>query len=127
MRTRLLVPLEIMTGLAGLAGGLLLAIAPDGSLLQANPAVLTATPFPDWRWPGVLLAVLVGDGFLVSGGWQWRDGWHARELSMTAGAGLVLFEAVEALWIGFQPLQVLFILIGLAIIMLGHLTRPGVP
>ena len=118
MRARLLVPLVVMTGVAGLAGGLLLALAPDGSLLRADPAVLAGTPFPDWRWPGVLLAVLVGGGFLVSGGWLWRDGGHAREVSMAAGAGLVLFEVVEALWIGLQPLQVLFTVIGLAIIVL---------
>ena len=118
MRTRLLVPLEIMAGAAGLTGGLLLALAPDGSLLQADPTVLTRTPFPDWRWPGVLLAVLVGGGFLISGGWQWHGGRHARELSMTAGAGLVLFEVAEMGWIGFQPLQALFTLVGLVIIFL---------
>lgn len=118
MKARLLVPLEIMTGAAGLAGGLLLAIAPGGSLLRADPAVLAGTPFPDWRWPGVLLAVLVGGGFLVSGGWQWHGGRHAHELSMTAGAGLVLFEVAEMGWIGFQLLQVLFTLVGLVIIVL---------
>ncbi len=120
MRARLLVPLELVTGVAGLAGGLLLALAPDGSLLGADPGVLAGSPFTDWRWPGVLLAALVGGGFLVSAGWQGRHGGHARELSMAAGAGLVLFEAVEVAWIGFQPLQVLFILVGLAVVALAY-------
>ena len=122
MRAHLLVALEAVTGVAGLAGGLVLAIAPDGSLLHADPAVLAGTPFPDWRWPGVLLAVLVGVGFLASAGWQWRGGWHACELSVVARAGLVLFEAIELAMIGFQPLQLLFTLVGLTIIALGSRT-----
>jgi hypothetical protein len=57
---RALVTLELVTGAAALAGGVLLAAAPDGSLLRADPAVLGGTPFSDWRVPGVLLAGLVG-------------------------------------------------------------------
>lgn len=62
---RALVTLELMTGAAGLAGGVLLAASPDGSLLRADPAVLAGTPFSDWRVPGVLLA---GGGFLLGSG-----------------------------------------------------------
>lgn len=112
---RVLVGLELVTGTAGLAGGILLAIAPDGSLLRADPAVLAGSPFADWRVPGVLLAVLVGGGFLPAGGWQWRNGWHARELSLLAGAGLIAFEASELAWIGFQPLEAVFAVAGLSV------------
>jgi hypothetical protein len=62
-----LLALELVTGIAGLAGGVLLAVAPDGSLLRADPATLAGSPFSDWRVPGVLLAGLVGGGFLVAG------------------------------------------------------------
>src|SRR6266496_492408 len=58
---RALVTLELVTGAAGLAGGVLLAAAPDGSLLRADPAVLAGTPFSDWRVPVVLLAGVAGD------------------------------------------------------------------
>jgi hypothetical protein len=44
---RALVTLELVTGAAGLAGGVLLAAAPDGSLLRADLAVLAGTPFSD--------------------------------------------------------------------------------
>ncbi len=64
---RALVALELITGVTGLAGGVLLAAAPDGSLLKADPATLTGSPFSDWRVPGVLLAGLVGGGFLLAG------------------------------------------------------------
>ena len=113
---RALITLELVTGAAGLAGGVLLAAAPDGSLLRADPAVLAGTPFSDWRVPGVLLAGLVGGGFLLAGWWQWRGHRYARELSMAAGAGLVCFEAAELGWIGFQPLEAVFAAVGLSII-----------
>jgi hypothetical protein len=116
MGQRALVTLELVTGAAGLAGGVLLAAVPDGSLLRADPAALAGTPFSDWRVPGVLLAGLVGGGFLPAGWWQWRGHRHARGLSMAAGAGLVGFEAAELAWIGFQPLEALFAAVGVIVI-----------
>lgn len=123
MARRALVTLELVTGAAGLAGGVLLAAAPDGSLLRAD---LAGTPFSDWRVPGVLLAGLVGGGFLLAGWWQWRGGRHARELSMAAGSGLVCFEAAELAWIGFQPLEAVFAAVGVIVLGLAwHLPRTG--
>ena len=113
---RALAALEFVTGAAGVVGGVLLVAAPDGSLLRADPSVLAGTPFGDWRVPGVLLAVLVGGGFLVAGWWQWCDYRYARELSLLAGAGLIGFEVAELAWIGFQPLEVLFVFVGLVIV-----------
>jgi hypothetical protein len=123
---RALVTLELVTGAAGLAGGVLLAASPDGSLLRADPAGLADTPFSDWRVPGVLLAGLVGGGFLLAGWWQWRGHRYARELSMIAGAGLVFFEVAELGWIGFQPLEAVFAAVGVSIIGLAwRLPRTG--
>jgi hypothetical protein len=84
-----LIGLELLTGSTAVLGGVLLAAKPDGSLLQADAAALATTPFQTWRLPGILLATLVGGGFLTAGVWQWRGGWHARELSIIAGVGLV--------------------------------------
>jgi peptidoglycan/LPS O-acetylase OafA/YrhL len=109
---------ELVTGAAALAGGALLAAVPDGSLLRADPKVLDGTPFTDWRVPGLLLAALVGGGFLVAGYRQWREGRHARGLSVLAGAGLIAFEAAEVAWIGFQPLEAVFAAVGAIVIAL---------
>ena len=76
---------------------------------------------------GLLLAVLVGGGYLVTGWWQRADRWHARELSVFAGAGLVAFEAVELAWIGFQPLEVICAGIGVTVIVLAWRTRTSQP
>jgi len=121
---RILAILELVTGAAALVGGVLLAAVPDGSLLRADPRALTGTPFVDWRVPGLLLATLVGGGFLLAGYWQWRNRWHARALSMFAGAGLIAFEAAEVAWIGFQPLQTVFAAVGAIVIVLA-LHNPG--
>jgi len=117
-KERVLVGLEMATGVAAVIGGVLLAAAPDGSLLSADVAALEGSPFADWRLPGLLLGGLVGAGFLVAGTWQWRDGWHARELSMLAGCGLVTFEVTEVAWIGPQPLEGVFGLVGAAVLTL---------
>jgi hypothetical protein len=122
---RILVTLELVTGVTGLAGGVLLAAAPDGSLLRTDPATLAGSPFTDWSAPGVLLAGLVGGGFLLAGWRQWRGRGHARELSMTAGAGLGCFEAAELAWLGFQPLEAVFAVAGVIVVLLAWSTpRP---
>lgn len=115
---RVLIGMELITGAAGLAGGLLLALRPDGSLLRAQMSALDNAPFTDWRLPGFLLALLVGVGFMGTGWWQWRRGPFARGLSMSAGAGLVLFEACELVWIGPHPLEAVFAAVGLGVLML---------
>jgi len=122
-RRRVLAGIELFTGVAGLAGGLLLAAAPDGSLLNADPAVLVDSPFTDWRAPGILLASLVGGGYLVTSVWQWRAGRGARWLSALAGIGLVAFEGAELIWLGFQPLEAVFAIIGTTVTALA-LTGP---
>jgi hypothetical protein len=119
---RVLVALELVTGVTGLVGGVLLAAAPDGSLLRADPATLAGSPFSDWRVPGVLLAGMVGGGFLVAGWRQWRGHRCARELSMAAGAGLVCFEAAELAWLGFQPLEAVFAVVGVTVVALAWRT-----
>lgn len=45
------------TAVFAVVGGVLLMVAPDGSLLQAAPAALAHSPFSTWRVPGLLLLV----------------------------------------------------------------------
>jgi len=96
-------------------GGVLLAVRPDGSLLMAETSALSGTPFADWRIPGVLLAGLVGGGGIVAGLSVLAQRLQARQLSVLFGVGLVAFEVVEASWIGFQPLELVFGAIGVGI------------
>lgn len=114
-RERALIGIELFTGLSALAGGGLLTIRPDGSLLQAEVSALDGSPFADWRIPGILLVVLVGASFVLAALWLWKGGRHARELSIAAGLGLVVFEATEFVWVGFQPLEAVFAVVGMLV------------
>ena len=61
-----LLSLVVLTAVAGLAGGLLLVVGPDGHLLGMTPTLLSGTPFDDWLVPGLALGGLVGGGFSVT-------------------------------------------------------------
>lgn len=123
---RRLALLELATGGAAIAGGMLLTIKPDGTLLSADPSVLTGSPFTDWRLPGVLLASLVGLGFVAAGACQLTGARHARDLSIIAGMGLIGFECVELIWLGFQPLEAVFAAVG-GIVLVGASRQGGRP
>jgi hypothetical protein len=112
---RILVTAELLTGGSALLCGGLLAIRPDGSLLGLPTSVLDEGPFTDWRLPGLLLGGLVGAGYLTAGTWEQRRYQGSRELSVFAGLGLICFEAVEWRWLGFHPLQAVFMAVGAAV------------
>lgn len=126
LRHRWLVGLELATGAAALIGGVLLVAKPDGSLIKARLSALEGSPFSDWRVPGMLLAVLVGGGWLTSGVWELKRGRHADALSAIAGAGLVAFEGVELRWIGAQPLEAVFGAVGATVLALAVAERNSV-
>lgn len=120
---RVLSRVELATGASALVCGGLLVVRPDGSALALPLQVLDGTPFADWRMPGLLLAGLVGGGYLVAGTWERRRWSHRRGLSVLAGTGLVLFEAVEWSWLGFHPLQAIFMGVGATVVALA--VTPG--
>jgi hypothetical protein len=113
---RVLVAVELLTGGSALLCGALLALRPDGSLLGLPVRVLAGGPFSDWRLPGLLLGGLVGVGYLVAGILERGRYRWSGQLSVLAGAGLVVFEAVEWRWLGFHPLQAVFMVVGAAVV-----------
>lgn len=115
---RALVATELATGGSALLCAGLLVVRPDGSLMGLPTRVLERGPFTDWRLPGLLLGGFVGLGYLAAGGWE-RGGYPgAREVSVLAGVGLVAFEAVEWRWLGFHPLQAVFMGVGTTVVAL---------
>lgn len=120
---RALIGVELFTGVTGAAGGLLLVARPDGSFLMAELSALSGTPFTEWRLPGVFLVTLVGGGALLAACCLVQRAPRAPELSLVYGLGLLAFEVVEWIWIGFQPLQAVFALVALVIAILSWRLR----
>jgi hypothetical protein len=116
------VGLEHFTRAAVVEGRLLVA-RPAGFLLHADRAVLLGSPFTDRRAPGLLLAGLVGGGWLVAGPFPRSGGWYARRLSMLVGLGLETFEAAMLAWIGFQSLEAVFAGVGVLVFALAARSR----
>jgi hypothetical protein len=112
---RSLVAAELLTGASALVCGGLLALRPDGSLLGLPVRVLAGGPFSDWRLPGVLLGGLVGVGYLGTGALERGRYRWSGQLSVLAGAGLIAFEVVEWRWLGFHPLQAVFMVVGVGV------------
>ena len=123
MRRNLLLAIQAFVGLTAVAGGVLLAAAPDGQLLAADPAALEGTPFTDYRVPGVLLALLVGGGGLVAAVLTARKAPYARAGALLYATGVVAFVGVECSLIGWQPLQGVIGTLGLAMLMLALTSR----
>ena len=56
----ILAVLMVIMGLMAIAGGGLLSIKPDGSLMKIPVSDLSQTPFPDFLIPGLMLLILIG-------------------------------------------------------------------
>lgn len=126
MRTRLLFGIEAFLGVTAVAGGVLLAAAPDGRLLAADAAVLSRTPFADYRAPGILLALLVGAGGLAAAALTRFHPTQARACTVVYATGVIAFEGVEYSLIGWQPLQAVVVALGLTILLLALTDRESV-
>ena len=126
MRRKLLQGIEAVVGVSGVAGGVLLALSPDGRLLGMDQTLLKGTAFSDYLVPGLLLALLVGVGGLVGAVLTHRNARHWRTFTAAYGAGVVLFEIVEVPFIGWSPLQAILGCLGVAMLLLALTARlPG--
>lgn len=111
-REKILIAIEAFCGLGALAGGVALMVRPDGAVLHMPASYLAGSPFADYLVPGLLLAVFVGAGMLGAALLLIRCWRYGREAAIVPGAALVIFEIVEFSVIGFNPLQVLFGVLG---------------
>ena len=125
-KTKTLTGIQAFVGITAVAGGVGLAAAPDGHLLAADPAVLTNTPFSDFLVPGLLLATFVGVGGLLAAAMTWRKWRHAGAAGLGYAAGLLSFEVVEYLLLGWQPLQAFEAILALAMFALVLSSSPTI-
>lgn len=116
LRKSLLIGIQAFVGVAAVVGGALLAAAPDGRLLAADPSLLRSTPFADYFMPGLLLGAVVGIGGLGGAALTVRAAQLARLYTALYATGVIAFEGVEYALIGWQPLQAVVAVLGVAML-----------
>lgn len=117
----LIMGLLLFQGLSGLAGGFGLASDPTGASLQIPASWLEGSPFNDYLVPGLILLVILGIfplvvlyGLWSNSNWSWFG-------VFGVGAALVIWIGIEISVIGYHsrpPLQAIYSLIGIAILVL---------
>lgn len=132
----LLFILLFLLAVNGLAGGGLLILKPDGSLLQLDPAWINNTPFKDYRLPGLMLLVFNGVfpmlallGLLFRPTWNfnlfniYKDRYWAWSWSLFSGIILIIWITVQQLLTRYFWLQPLLSILGLLIIICTMMPR----
>ncbi len=128
LSTWMLTGLLLFQGLSGLAGGWGLTFDPTGSDVGLDPALIEGSPFHDFFVPGVVLLVVLGVVPVVVAVGVWRRAPWARPASWLVGLALLGWLTVEILVVGYiarPPLQLVYGLVGLAIVLTAVLPPAG--
>lgn len=116
--------LQCFIGLSGIAGGVGLVSAPDGTRLGFALEWLNNAPFADYLIPGLFLLVIVGIGTIVAGLATFLRYRNTGELAVLFGAIMMLWIALQVWWIDLTSrLQPLFFTLGFFELTLGFLIR----
>ncbi|MCW5899301.1 MAG: hypothetical protein KIT10_08510 [Flavobacteriales bacterium] len=124
MERWILFALLLFNGLTAVVAGAMLSYAPDGSLLELPLAWLDHSPFRSYRIPGLLLFSVIGLGSLVAAALVWRRHGRTGRFAQVAGSALVIWIVTQMIMLrSVLPIQLLYLGIGMAIIVLGERTR----
>lgn len=85
----------VFLGLGALAGGLALAIEPDGSVMHFDVALLAGSPFMDFFLPGLILGGLFGLGSFIVAAMGLRHARLAPFLAFGIGCAQMIWIVVE--------------------------------
>lgn len=118
-----LLALLLVQGVGGIAGGLSLALRPDGSIMRMPVSYLDGSPFPDYLVPGLILLLVLGVLPLVVAVGLWKERRWAWYGSVVVGCGLMIWILVEMTIIPYDILQIVFGGVGVLIFVVS-LLRP---
>ncbi|MBK7231271.1 MAG: hypothetical protein IPH93_03095 [Saprospiraceae bacterium] len=132
-----LILLHAFLGIGAFAGGGMLLLKPDGSLLGMNPEWLEHSPFNNYLIPGVILFIFCGFlplltliGLLLKPNWRWpnalniySDKHWAWAFSLYSGIIVISWITIQLIMTQYFWLQPVMIFTGLLIIIFS-LTPP---
>jgi hypothetical protein len=114
--------LEVLLSVGALGGGLILMLAPRGEIMPLPLSALAGSPFDTYFVPGLVLFSIIGVGPLVAARLAQLRHPLAPIATVVVGAGLLIWVAVEVAIIGYSnepPLQLIYAILGSAILILG--------
>ena len=115
-----LVVLEVLLVLGAFGGGVVLIVAPDGSLMGMPTEVLNGTPFSSYLVPGIALVAINGIFPLAVAVAALRLRPWARLGHVAVGGVLVVWIAAQVAMIGYQhPIQAIYGVYGVVVVGLG--------
>jgi hypothetical protein len=128
---------QLILAINGLVAGVMLALKPDGSLLQMDPSFLDGSPFGSFLVPGLLLFVFNGLlPLLCLAGSVWRFRMKGVEwlnlypekhwswaLTLYSGFGTLIWIVVQQLMTQYFILQPIIMIFGILILVLNLLPR----
>lgn len=126
----LLLVLHLFLSLGALAGGGMLVLQPDGSLLGMEPGWLAQSPFSSYLLPGLLLFIFSGllplfsfIGLLFKPEWRWANALNiypnrhwAWTYSLYSGIIVITWITVQLVMTRYFWLQPIMIFTGLLIV-----------
>jgi hypothetical protein len=112
--------LQVFISLGAIAGGLVLIISPDGSIMHLPAGLLKGTPFPNFLIPGLILFTINGLGHLMAGILCFMKSKFAGWSGIFFGFGLMIWIFIQVSLIGGgDPLQYTYFFLGLFETILG--------
>ena len=131
----LLISLQVLLSIGALLGGGAFILAPDGHLIHMPIGHLAKSPFSDFLIPGLFLFTFLGIyplavayGLWKIPTWHWLDilnpfkqmhwSWVA---SLAAGVIVIIWIAVEMLWVPFGFVHILYLIWGALLLILTFL------
>lgn len=118
--------LVLFQGISGVSGGGTLMLDPSGSTIQLPLKLLSGTPFHTYLIPGFILLTVLGIFPLIVLYGLWNlQGWSITG-ALLVGVFLIIWILVEITMVGYisqPPLQLIYGIIGVVILLLVQFGR----
>lgn len=111
--------IQTFIGITAIAGGLRLVSNPNG-LPDFPIEWLINSPFTNYFFPGIVLMIVIGFGYVVSGTVTFLRKGYSGSMAALLGICLILYMTIEVWFVGLRNfLQPLYFILGVIVLLLG--------